>query len=160
MVLIHSKNHCLPRGLKEKAGNQTGEARHFLAQFRELAFCFVKSTKNSNSIRSTFSGLFVFSEVLAPKISEFLNMCMMINIFMKTSWHFCPLLELPVTSPLGIAVIKNLENWEQILQEKMDQFEGPPPNYINTYPTDLSVGAGPAILRNKAMLEPENTPFK
>uniref|UniRef100_A0A8D2FA89 Dmx like 2 n=2 Tax=Theropithecus gelada TaxID=9565 RepID=A0A8D2FA89_THEGE len=68
--------------------------------------------------------------------------------------------ELPVTSPLGIAVIKNLENWEQILQEKMDQFEGPPANYINTYPTDLSVGAGPAILRNKAMLEPENTPFK
>ncbi|XP_059769285.1 dmX-like protein 2 isoform X2 [Balaenoptera ricei] len=68
--------------------------------------------------------------------------------------------ELPVTSPLGIAVIKNLENWEQILQEKMDQFEGPPPNYVNTYPTDLSVGAGPAILRNKAMLEPENTPFK
>uniref|UniRef100_A0A4W2HYN0 Dmx like 2 n=1 Tax=Bos indicus x Bos taurus TaxID=30522 RepID=A0A4W2HYN0_BOBOX len=68
--------------------------------------------------------------------------------------------ELPVTSPLGIAVIKNLENWEQILQEKMDHFEGPPPNYINTYPTDLSVGAGPASLRNKAMLEPENTPFK
>ncbi|XP_074185285.1 dmX-like protein 2 [Rhinolophus sinicus] len=68
--------------------------------------------------------------------------------------------ELPVTSPLGIAVIKNLENWERILQEKMDQFEGPPPNYINTYPADLSVGAGPAILRNKAMLEPENTPFK
>lgn len=73
---------------------------------------------------------------------------------------FSHLLELPVTSPLGIAVIKNLENWEQILQEKMDQFEGPPPNYINTYPTDLSVGARPAILRNKAMLEPENTPFK
>uniref|UniRef100_A0A8C5KRS5 Dmx-like 2 n=1 Tax=Jaculus jaculus TaxID=51337 RepID=A0A8C5KRS5_JACJA len=68
--------------------------------------------------------------------------------------------ELPVTSPLGIAVIKNLENWEQILQEKMDQFDGPPPNYVNTYPTDLSVGAGPALLRNKAMLEPENTPFK
>lgn len=65
-----------------------------------------------------------------------------------------------MTSPLGIAVIKNLENWEQILQEKMDHFEGPPPNYVNTYPTDLSVGAGPAILRNKAMLEPENTPFK
>ncbi|XP_040824651.1 dmX-like protein 2 isoform X12 [Ochotona curzoniae] len=68
--------------------------------------------------------------------------------------------ELPVTSPLGIAVIKNLENWEQILQEKMDHFEGPPPNYINTYPADLSGGVGPAILRNKAMLEPENTPFK
>uniref|UniRef100_A0A8C9A390 Dmx like 2 n=1 Tax=Prolemur simus TaxID=1328070 RepID=A0A8C9A390_PROSS len=74
--------------------------------------------------------------------------------------HQDPNSYLPVTSPLGLAVIKNLENWEQILQEKMDQFEGPPPNYINTYPTDLSIGAGPAILRNKAMLEPENTPFK
>ncbi|XP_062357745.1 dmX-like protein 2 isoform X7 [Cinclus cinclus] len=68
--------------------------------------------------------------------------------------------DLPVTSPLGIAVIKNLEHWEQILQDRMDQFEGPPPNYINTYPSDLGVGAGPAILRNKAMIEPENTPFK
>ncbi|XP_065268571.1 dmX-like protein 2 isoform X7 [Emys orbicularis] len=68
--------------------------------------------------------------------------------------------DLPVTSPLGIAVIKNLENWEQILQERVDQFEGPPPNYINTYPSDLGVGAGSAVLRNKAMLEPENTPFK
>uniref|UniRef100_A0A8B9GNT3 Dmx like 2 n=1 Tax=Amazona collaria TaxID=241587 RepID=A0A8B9GNT3_9PSIT len=68
--------------------------------------------------------------------------------------------DLPVTSPLGIAVIKNLEHWEQILQDRMDRFEGPPPNYINTYPSDISVGAGPAILRNKAMIEPENTPFK
>ncbi|XP_075570739.1 dmX-like protein 2 isoform X6 [Pelecanus crispus] len=68
--------------------------------------------------------------------------------------------DLPVTSPLGIAVIKNLEQWEQILQDRMDQFEGPPPNYINTYPSDLGVGAGPAILCNKAMIEPENTPFK
>ncbi|XP_009582957.1 PREDICTED: dmX-like protein 2 isoform X3 [Fulmarus glacialis] len=68
--------------------------------------------------------------------------------------------DLPVTSPLGIAVIKNLEHWEQILQDRMDQFEGPPPNYISTYPSDLVVGAGPAILRNKAMIEPENTPFK
>ena len=82
------------------------------------------------------------------------------TISLKISVIFYYVLELPVTSPLGIAVIKNLENWEQILQEKMDQFEGPPPNYINTYPTDLSVGAGPALLRNKAMLEPENTPFK
>ncbi|XP_065589947.1 dmX-like protein 2 isoform X3 [Cyrtonyx montezumae] len=68
--------------------------------------------------------------------------------------------DLPVTSPLGIAVIKTLEHWEQILQDRMDQFEGPPPNYINTYPSDPGVGAGPAILRNKAMIEPENTPFK
>ncbi|XP_041031326.1 dmX-like protein 2 isoform X4 [Carcharodon carcharias] len=68
--------------------------------------------------------------------------------------------DLPVTSPLGNAVIKTLENWQQLLQAKMEQFEGPPPNYINTYPSDFSASGGPAILRHKAMLEPENTPFK
>ncbi|XP_078386345.1 dmX-like protein 2 isoform X4 [Cetorhinus maximus] len=68
--------------------------------------------------------------------------------------------DLPVTSPLGNAVIKTLENWQQLLKAKMEQFEGPPPNYINTYPSDFSASGGPAILRHKAMLEPENTPFK
>ncbi|XP_039980348.1 dmX-like protein 2 isoform X2 [Xiphias gladius] len=68
--------------------------------------------------------------------------------------------DLPVTSPLSNAVLKTLENWEQLLLEQMNKFDGPPPNYINTYPTDLSTGGGPAILRHKAMLEPDNTPFK
>lgn len=68
--------------------------------------------------------------------------------------------ELPVTSPLSNAVLKTLETWEQLLLERMNTFDGPPPNYINTYPTDLSTGGGPAILRHKAMLEPDNTPFK
>uniref|UniRef100_A0A8C7MMH3 Dmx-like 2 n=1 Tax=Oncorhynchus kisutch TaxID=8019 RepID=A0A8C7MMH3_ONCKI len=83
----------------------------------------------------------------------------------QNSFSFCyrPLLppsDLPVTSPLGNAVLKTLENWETQLQERMNKFDGPPPNYINTYPTDLSTGGGPAILRHKAMLEPDNTPFK
>ncbi|XP_062998573.1 dmX-like protein 2 isoform X2 [Elgaria multicarinata webbii] len=68
--------------------------------------------------------------------------------------------DLPVTSPLGIAVIKNLENWEQILQERMDQFEGPPPNYINTCLLEPGMGAAAAGARLKAMVDPENTPFK
>ncbi|KAM9860947.1 dmX-like protein 2 [Aulostomus maculatus] len=68
--------------------------------------------------------------------------------------------DLPVISPLSNAVLKTLENWEQLLLESMNKFDGPPPNYINTYPTDLSAGGGPAILRHKAMLEPDNTPFK
>ncbi|XP_044294884.1 dmX-like protein 2 isoform X2 [Varanus komodoensis] len=68
--------------------------------------------------------------------------------------------DLPVTSPLGIAVIKNLENWEQILQERMDQFEGPPPNYINTCFLEPATGAAAANARLKAMLDPENTPFR
>ncbi|XP_075934194.1 dmX-like protein 2 isoform X9 [Anarhichas minor] len=68
--------------------------------------------------------------------------------------------DLPVVSPLSNAVLKTLENWEQLLLERMNKFDGPPPNYINTFPTDLSAGGGPAILRHKAMLEPDNTPFK
>uniref|UniRef100_A0A4W3KHV9 Dmx-like 2 n=1 Tax=Callorhinchus milii TaxID=7868 RepID=A0A4W3KHV9_CALMI len=67
---------------------------------------------------------------------------------------------LPVTSPLGNAVLKTLENWQHLLQAKIEQLEGPPPNYINTYPSDLAASGGPAILRHKAMLEPDNTPFK
>ncbi|KAJ3593834.1 hypothetical protein NHX12_006168 [Muraenolepis orangiensis] len=68
--------------------------------------------------------------------------------------------DLPVTSPLCSAMLKTLENWEQLLLERMNKFAGPPPNYINTYPTDLSAAGGPAILRHKAMLEPDNTPFR
>ncbi|XP_076849811.1 dmX-like protein 2 isoform X3 [Brachyhypopomus gauderio] len=68
--------------------------------------------------------------------------------------------DLPVTSPLCNAVLKSLENWEQLLLDKMGGFDGPPPNYINTYPTDGTVGTNPATLRLKAMLEPDNTPFR
>ncbi|KAG7247745.1 hypothetical protein CRUP_008177, partial [Coryphaenoides rupestris] len=57
-------------------------------------------------------------------------------------------------------MLKTLENWEQLLLGRMNKFDSPPPNYINTYPTDLSAAGGPAILRHKAMLEPDNTPFK
>lgn len=77
-----------------------------------------------------------------------------------TNCAFVCMTDLPVTSPFCNAVLKTLENWEQLLLERMNKFDGPPPNYINTYPTDLSAGGGPAILRHKAMLEPDNTPFK
>uniref|UniRef100_A0ABM5EYN0 DmX-like protein 2 isoform X1 n=1 Tax=Pogona vitticeps TaxID=103695 RepID=A0ABM5EYN0_9SAUR len=69
--------------------------------------------------------------------------------------------ELPVKSPLGIAVIRNLENWERILQERVDRFEGPPPNYVNTcFPESAAGGAAAAAARIKAMVDPENTPFR
>ncbi|KAF7662202.1 hypothetical protein LDENG_00243090 [Lucifuga dentata] len=89
----------------------------------------------------------------------------MVKLALHNVKNFLPLAgldftELPVTSPLSNAVLKTLENWEQLLLERMNKFDCPPPNYINTYPTDLSAGGGPAILRHKAMLEPDNTPFK
>nr|XP_061796137.1 dmX-like protein 2 [Nerophis lumbriciformis] len=89
----------------------------------------------------------------------------MVKLFHHSIKNFLPITgldfaDLPVTSPFTNAVLKTLENWEHILLETMNKFDGPPPNYINTYPTDLSAGGGPAILRHKAMLEPDNTPFK
>uniref|UniRef100_A0A670KF63 Dmx like 2 n=1 Tax=Podarcis muralis TaxID=64176 RepID=A0A670KF63_PODMU len=84
----------------------------------------------------------------------------MVKLALNNIKTFFPIADLPVTSPLGIAVIKNLENWEQILQERMDQFEGPPPNYINTCFTEVGIGPGAAAARIKAMVDPENTPFK
>ncbi|XP_063044678.1 dmX-like protein 2 [Engraulis encrasicolus] len=68
--------------------------------------------------------------------------------------------DLAVVSPLCDTVLKTLENWEQLLLDRMNRFDGPPPNYINTYPNDMSAGGGPAILRHKAMLEADNTPFR
>ncbi|XP_062280598.1 dmX-like protein 2 isoform X1 [Scomber scombrus] len=89
----------------------------------------------------------------------------MVKLAHQSVKNFLPLTgldftDLPVVSPLSNAVLKTLENWEHLLLERMNKFDGPPPNYINTYPTDLSAGGGPAILRHKAMLEPDNTPFK
>lgn len=82
------------------------------------------------------------------------------SLFFTLHFRFLHVPDLPVISPLGNAVLKTLESWEQLLLERMNKFDGPPPNYINTYPTDLSAGGGPAILRHKAMLEPDNTPFR
>nr|XP_023672465.1 uncharacterized protein LOC111846492 isoform X1 [Paramormyrops kingsleyae] len=48
----------------------------------------------------------------------------------------------------------------QTLERMSHKFDGPPPNYIKTYPADISVEGSPAVLRHKAMLEPDNTPFK
>ncbi|XP_026565703.1 dmX-like protein 2 [Pseudonaja textilis] len=89
----------------------------------------------------------------------------MVKLALNNIKNFFPitgleLSELPVTSPLGTAVIKNLENWEQILQDRMDRFEGPPPDYINTCFPEHGMGAGAAAARIKAMVDPENTPFK
>uniref|UniRef100_A0AAX7VH62 RAVE complex protein Rav1 C-terminal domain-containing protein n=1 Tax=Astatotilapia calliptera TaxID=8154 RepID=A0AAX7VH62_ASTCA len=97
--------------------------------------------------------------------SWFLIRLVMVKLAYHNVKNFIPLTgldftELPVTSPLSNAALKTLETWEQLLLERMNTFDGPPPNYINTYPTDLSTGGGPAILRHKAMLEPDNTPFK
>ncbi|XP_033123998.1 dmX-like protein 2 [Anneissia japonica] len=70
------------------------------------------------------------------------------------------LAELPVSSPLLHSILKLLEQWIQALEYKLELFSGPPDDYI---PDCMGVGisntTGPAILKYKAILEPENTPF-
>ncbi|XP_071965576.1 dmX-like protein 2 isoform X2 [Antedon mediterranea] len=70
------------------------------------------------------------------------------------------LAELPVSSPLLHSILKLLEQWIQALEYKLDLFSAPPDDYI---PDCMGVGigssSGPAILKYKAMLEPDNTPF-
>ncbi|CAH1797131.1 unnamed protein product [Owenia fusiformis] len=66
--------------------------------------------------------------------------------------------ELPVSSPLLQAVVSSLGHWEMNCLEELEQFPGPPDDYIPGCYTD-STNTGPAILKYKAMLEPINTPF-
>ncbi|KAM4616891.1 dmX-like protein 1 [Polymixia lowei] len=70
------------------------------------------------------------------------------------------LLDLPVGSPLCHAVLKTLQRWEQVLQKRLEIFEGPPSKYISTHPQDDTAALGPALLRHKALFEPSNTPFR
>jgi len=66
--------------------------------------------------------------------------------------------ELPVCSPLLQAVLKTMEQWEELLQGKLELFAGPPQDYIPGCFPDSTVN-GPTILKYKALLEPMNTPF-
>ncbi|KAM9392555.1 dmX-like protein 1 isoform 2-T2 [Pholidichthys leucotaenia] len=70
------------------------------------------------------------------------------------------LLDLPVASPLCHAVLKTLQRWEQVLQKRLEIFEGPPSKYISAHFQDEMATPGPALLRHKALLEPINTPFR
>ncbi|XP_055367594.1 dmX-like protein 1 isoform X2 [Betta splendens] len=70
------------------------------------------------------------------------------------------LLDLPVGSPLCHAVLKTLQRWEQVLQKRLELFEGPPSKYISNHLQDETTTPGPALLRHKAMFEPSNTPFR
>nr|XP_054587570.1 dmX-like protein 1 isoform X2 [Nothobranchius furzeri] len=70
------------------------------------------------------------------------------------------LLDLPVASPLCHSVLKTLQRWEQVLQKRLEIFEGPPSKYISTYLHEEATTPGPALLRHKALFEPSNTPFR
>ncbi|XP_064608806.1 dmX-like protein 2 isoform X2 [Liolophura sinensis] len=65
--------------------------------------------------------------------------------------------DLPVCSPLLHAVLKTLEQWQEMLKSKLDMFNGPPDNYI---PDMYLEGYGnQPFAKYRALLEPHNTPF-
>lgn len=65
--------------------------------------------------------------------------------------------ELPVSSPLLHAVLKNLEQWEEVLHSKLELFSGPPDNYIPHLILDIE--AGIPHTKYEALLKPHNSPF-
>ena len=70
----------------------------------------------------------------------------------------CDVVELPVCSPLMQSVLTSLEQWEILLQGKLDLFAGPPQDYIPSCYPDQHTN-GPAIFKYKTMMEPGSTPF-
>ena len=70
---------------------------------------------------------------------------------------FCLLPELPVCSPLLHMVVKILDSWEENFQAQLESFDGVPSELSDSSPRK---GQGPALLRHKSILEPENSPFR
>lgn len=65
--------------------------------------------------------------------------------------------ELPVCSPLLHLVMKTLDSWEENFQAQLESFGGVPSELLDGSPHR---GQGPALLRHKSILEPENSPFR
>jgi len=70
--------------------------------------------------------------------------------------HVSFILELPVCSPLLHLVVKTLDSWEENFQSQLESFDGVPSELSDSSPHK----GGPALLRHKSILEPENSPFR
>ncbi|CAI7996408.1 DmX-like protein 2 [Geodia barretti] len=71
-------------------------------------------------------------------------------------------LELVTASPLLYSTLKVLDEWESIFARRLDALEMLPEELFTRDDEDtgaLFVGVGPAVMRHKFILEPENSPF-
>ena len=82
-----------------------------------------------------------------------------LSFYLRISYMcmFCLLPELPVCSPLLHLVVKILDSWEENFQAQLESFDGVPSELSDSSPHK---GQGPALLRHKSILEPENSPFR
>ena len=73
-----------------------------------------------------------------------------------------PHTELVTASPLLYSTLKVLDEWESIFSRRLDALETLPEELFTKDNEDtgaLFVGVGPAVMRHKFILEPENSPF-
>ena len=68
--------------------------------------------------------------------------------------------EVAVLSPIIHATIKTLEGWMELLRVKINEFNGPPDNFIpGCFLNQSTSSFGPKIFKYQSMLDPKNTPF-
>ena len=74
-------------------------------------------------------------------------------------YNFCSntFSELPVCSPLLHAVLRVIEQWEEVLLGKLELFAAPPENYIPGVEVDLTPGIPTSKYR--ALMKQNNSPF-
>ena len=65
--------------------------------------------------------------------------------------------ELPVCSPLLHAMLRVIEQWEEVLLGKLELFAAPPENYIPGVEVDLMPGLPNS--KYKALMKQNNSPF-
>ncbi|KAJ7385421.1 DmX-like protein 1 [Desmophyllum pertusum] len=72
------------------------------------------------------------------------------------------LTDLPSLSPQLHAALKMVERWTQTFHDKLESFLGPPPDFISQFPVsqDGFPRGGRALMRYKALMDPQNTPFR
>lgn len=76
--------------------------------------------------------------------------------------HFFVVPDLPSLSPQLHAALKTVERWTQTFHDKLESFQGPPPDFISQFPVsqDGFPRGGRALMRYKALMDPQNTPFR
>jgi hypothetical protein len=68
--------------------------------------------------------------------------------------------DLPTTSPLIHAVLKMMHKWQIYMNNYMNEFDSPPQHFLPNSFVETTRQSGPAILKYKALLELNNTPFR
>ena len=69
------------------------------------------------------------------------------------------LTDLAGTSPLLHSALRAIESWNAKCISKLQEFDGPPDDFINTDPSLMSAER-PPLLKHKSLLEPSNSPFR